>query len=554
MTQREGEYCVRVLAVLERTRELVDRRAPWHRALWSVGTILELQEILDYAQHEQNDSRRSYAIHPNTLGRLLEDARGRVNEDVGIGDDSFRDSMSRFLDRSEFADEGWRRLQDLVNRAEHDYLKLWADAAFKRTVSEERIARHLAESLLDKGVSPDKLHTWLTRRLKESANDLEYNNLKLDASKTAELIEAAEGLVNENEVEYQVGIPFRKYSLGRSLLPPGASHLRKHQAYNWLETECPGWAKESSGAAPWSDFLIIRTKCWDEWSAVERAGELIARIEARISLAPKHFTFEPLPRAWVAGVARSFSLLGSRRKVCMPFLKQPGVIKDIQNEPKLSPVADALALLGSMKMSTASASLIGGWAAIEALLGEDKKYLAAHHMANILTAALPRAELTSLVHSDALPKELERQFKRKARTGSVSRDIGILEQRIHECSKYLNFGNMTDQLALTRLQELSKEPFLTLERARIRLEGTFSRLYRQRNVVMHDGRLDSITTSASFRIAPMLVAAGLDRIIVASRPTPGGGLTAPFDFAIHVRKQLVDLQNVSNPRLARLLD
>ena len=36
--------------ITARLIELVDHRTPWHRSLWQVGSLLCLQEVLEYAE------------------------------------------------------------------------------------------------------------------------------------------------------------------------------------------------------------------------------------------------------------------------------------------------------------------------------------------------------------------------------------------------------------------------------------------------------------------------------------------------------------------------
>lgn len=555
MPQSQHTHPVRVLAVLERARELLDHRAPWHRALWCVGTILELREILEYTQRSESGPRSGYGINETAVKNLMTYAYKRVEEDVGIGDVDFRGRVCSLLKRGKLSSEDWYRLQYLVDQAEVGYLERWAKAASDEVVSEERIARHLVEMLLDKGISPDKVHIWLTRRRARLLVSSGGNGVESDPVGVGELVaEAGKDLISENEIDYRVGIPFREYSLEVPVLPKGADKFGIDEGREWLDRNCVGWDPKSTNVAAWNSFLVIYVRCRDQWAAVEKAGELIARTRARISLAPKtRSRYEPIPRAWVAGEAKSFNLYETRREVRVPFLGQKGVLGDIENDSVSSPIADALVLLASMKSSTAGASLSVAWAAMEGLLGGETggKYETADRMARILAASLPRAELTSLVHAQGIPGKLKHQL---AGAVSISQQIGILEQRIREGYKYLNFENVTDQLAVMRIEQIIEEPYSTLERVQARLVGTFNRLNRQRNIVMHDGRLDSIATSASLRIAPALVAAGLDRILAANSPRNAGGSKAPMQLAALALERLRDLQETSCPKLARLLD
>jgi hypothetical protein len=72
-----------------------------------------------------------------------------------------------------------------------------------------------------------------------------------------------------------------------------------------------------------------------------------------------------------------------------------------------------------------------------------------------------------------------------------------------------------DEAAFDRMRELLSNPRQTLLRVRDYVEVALNRLYRQRNLMLHggrvtgDGRLEALATS------PPLVGAGLDRIVHA---------------------------------------
>jgi hypothetical protein len=158
--QRQGE--VRAQVVLERVGELVDYRAPWHRRLWSAGTILELREILEYSAPTQ--TRSSSTIGDKAFKQLQEDTLKRATKDIGIGDRNFRKRLCGLLSDMKTSDEyHYHSLRYLVDSAENGYLDRWSIAVSDGYGSEERIARHLVESLLDRGLAPTRftigLHT-----------------------------------------------------------------------------------------------------------------------------------------------------------------------------------------------------------------------------------------------------------------------------------------------------------------------------------------------------------------------------------------------------------
>jgi hypothetical protein len=93
--QDQAEGPVRAEVVLVRVGELVDYRAPWHRRLWSAGTILELREILEYSSPIH--TRSPATIGEGAFKQLREATLKRVAKDIGIGDRGFRGRLGSLL-------------------------------------------------------------------------------------------------------------------------------------------------------------------------------------------------------------------------------------------------------------------------------------------------------------------------------------------------------------------------------------------------------------------------------------------------------------------------
>jgi hypothetical protein len=69
-----------------------------------------------------------------------------------------------------------------------------------------------------------------------------------------------------------------------------------------------------------------------------------------------------------------------------------------------------------------------------------------------------------------------------------------------------------DAAAAFRMAGLVASPKKTLLDVRATVEGSLRRLYRQRNIVLHGGSVQSVALRATLRTAAPLVGAGLDRI------------------------------------------
>jgi hypothetical protein len=71
---------------------------------------------------------------------------------------------------------------------------------------------------------------------------------------------------------------------------------------------------------------------------------------------------------------------------------------------------------------------------------------------------------------------------------------------------------LNDQAAVARLEKLFQNPGPELQTIRDAIGESFHRLYRQRNLILHGARLDSVALMASLRTAAKLAGAGMDRI------------------------------------------
>ena len=73
-------------------------------------------------------------------------------------------------------------------------------------------------------------------------------------------------------------------------------------------------------------------------------------------------------------------------------------------------------------------------------------------------------------------------------------------------------ARISDQAAVSRVKKLLGNPGPELQTIRDSISESFHRLYRQRNLILHGARLDSVALSASLRTVAKLAGAGMDRI------------------------------------------
>src|ERR1039458_4969533 len=76
----------------------------------------------------------------------------------------------------------------------------------------------------------------------------------------------------------------------------------------------------------------------------------------------------------------------------------------------------------------------------------------------------------------------------------------------------LNLRRHSDRAAHLRMQKLLHSPSKVLSDIQTHLADAFYRLYRQRNLILHGGKTNSVALGGSLRTASKLVGAGMDRI------------------------------------------
>jgi hypothetical protein len=361
----------------------------------------------------------------------------------------------------------------------------------------------------------------------------------------ADLCEELNSLVHSRIGKYPVLVPF--------LAIPQVDSTSPHIKYLGA-TEASHWLREQGVTKPGvrcSGALLITVEARDPWAAVERAGEVVARLSARVAVGLDRQRLEPSGKAWVAGRDRGFELEQERRRIRVPALQRGKDLYVVGSYAEADALNDALELLAAMETSTPGAALSNGWAAVEGLLvhpGESNHVVAADRMATIVACSFPRAELTWLAHAkldgnDRLAEDLNG-------LGSVTRRVALLEQAIRDGAD-LKFTNPRDEAALGRILKMIATPAQTLGQVRSYVSSAFRRLYNQRNVVMHAGKFQSVAMRATLRTVPPLAAAGLDRIVVAQKTRPR---TSALKLAARAELELTLLSGDSARPLGSLLD
>lgn len=478
--------------------DFLHRRTPWHRRLWSIGTVLGLHEVVEYSR-----IRREASVPPDGLKYVAATMRREITLDPGAA--PFVRDLDEILERGDRIDPNdENKLEHLARRVDDGYLGRWiAAVASGQPPPVERTSRSIASHLLDKGFSSDHLYRWL------DADRHRYEQPDL-----ARVLAEAELMCQTTAARsYEVLVPcFIPGDPTR--LPPAVRWLDAEETAAALDKLRPGQRKPRQGGA----FAIQVTER-DPWAAVEAANELIARVAARVQVGrPGADTVRTAGLAYVMGNGREFRLQPPRRQLDVHALHRQGAVFDVDPADSRR-LDDALELAAYLETGSAGAAVTGGWAAVEGLLlhrGERRHVAAADRLASIVAGSVGRAELTPLAfaHQEHGNDDLASQLQSMDAMSSNYERVRRTEQHLRD-GRRLAVASASDEAALERLTGILADPRGDLGRIRRYVEETFRRLYNQRNLVMHGGSFRSIALSATLRTAPPLVGAGLDRIVHA---------------------------------------
>jgi hypothetical protein len=522
--------------VLARIGEFVDRRTPWHRALWLAGSVLSLHELAEYGEQLQ-----AKAITAEQVKDAAVAARESIRRDAGIGGQAIATALETILcTPTELSKEPQRnQLAHLTARAEARYLQAWEAELAKLAADRprpERAARHLTAHLLDAGLSPQKVQRLL--------DEAESTTAPLTA-----LCAVAAALLASPPTKHTVVVPLPR-------LPELFDRLRDGDSRQ-LSVLRARQALRSAYDRDWEPQLqagvAITVKQRDPWAAVAAARELLARLQARLSVSRLPATLD-LPD-WVAvqGYQELYSLHAAQREVRVPALDRSRKTLQVGGYADADAIDDALELLATLGSGTPGAALTNGWAALEGLLVAvgEKGLIAAERLADIVTADWPRGEMTWLANAPFVPGGTDPSLHDVlgASGKSVDRKVAALEQALRE-NRALEYDRPRDVAALHRLENLVKDPAAALEQVRAGILGALRRLYVQRNLVMHAGSFHSIARATALRTVPAIAAAGMDRLVHAATD----GVT-PLMLAARARVELDLLPSGGTGRpLCRLLD
>jgi hypothetical protein len=471
----------------------------WNRALWNIGTVLAIREVL-----EASEAHRAGILGPDSLQAAIDAALRLVGQDPTVNKaakQTLQQSLNKAGSRSQLRFEGleYRIAAGLAKQLEAGYLAAWAQVIAQGPdgVGPERTARAIASHLLDMGFSPGFLHRWWTFQIKHDPAE----------SRLSMMLESIAARADQPRRPFDVLIAF-----------PSKLAASKKKGFTvpdrWLEaSQVSAWLVRNhfsiEGVKQQGGLLLTVTE-HDAEAAAASAAEIVDVFAARV-LVSLNKEIRPLPNAWVASAPSPISISRASRGVHVGAVhRENRVWLETEKDDAVDP---AIELLAPLQSSSPAAAVAGGWAAIESLLSEpDNRAAAADRLARIVACSFPRAELTML--SYALEKSggpLAGQLKRLPE----NRDRAALVAEAIAGGNTPNTLDPSEQAAVERMKAVLANPSSKLADVQLHAADAFRRLYRQRNLVLHGGKTSAIALRASLRTAAPLVGAGVDRIVHA---------------------------------------
>lgn len=469
---------------VERLREFLADKTPWNRSLWGVGSILAIDEFYEACAVMGDGHLSSAAV--NQMASSLQRRVG-LHPAFTEAEKSFLRERLRGIPRV----DGLKHVEikEFADRVRTDYLNRWAGAVRKGTFTVEKFARGVAAYLLDEGFS-GRFLDGIIRAMLESPQEITL----------PELCEELHGRIQSlPRRPFEVLLALKSRPTPADQVPE--SWLQAREVIEWLRNNN---FPTSGVRAPVG--ILVDVIARDPIGAAQAAKDEAERFSARALIATGK-RLNPFPSVWVKGADRPWPMADVSRGVGVKELLRGGhVFSTDTNES----VEAALELLAHMEGSSVAAAVAGGWAAIEGLLADPSdRSSAADNLSILVACSFPRAELTALSYQvekehPVVCAELAGEETNRLRSRIVAQMI--VEGRMP------HLENPRDRAAVERVRKLLHRPAEELRTIQEMIGESMHRLYRQRNLILHGARLDSVALTASLRTVSKLVGAGMDRI------------------------------------------
>lgn len=473
-------------ATAARLIELLNPQSAWNRSLWSLSTVLVIRELLEAAE-----ANRAGILGEDSVKRIGSGLLRLAGKDAGLSELEKRILTDALKSPPLHDGLAYHTLAQLGERVNATYLLKWSQALRSQTPPRpERVARSISAHLLDQGFSGEFLLSWWTNHLYKVAEEFTL----------AEILEAAHtDLALRLPSNFEVLVAFRHAPKSASGFPP--NWLRAHDVSRWLRENGSNVAEVRA-----SGGLILRVNARDAHAAAALAADRLGQFVARSSLGTGT-PLLPWPQVWVSGEPSPFTFGAQPRGVRVKALYREDQIFVESNDS----VDAAIDLLSHLESSSPSAAIAGGWAAVESLLAErdTSRADAADRLASLVACSFPRAELTALSYvAERTCGHLRDDLKHCAE----NRDRALVIGRAIQVGDSLHLRKHSDKAARLRMQYLLQSPSKVLLDISSHVADAFHRVYRQRNLILHGGKTNSVALVGSLRTASKLIGAGMDRI------------------------------------------
>ncbi len=481
--------------VIARLLEFWDGGTPWQRSLWNPGSIALLRELLD-ASHAVARSLLSQGI----FEALRSDVTRLTGLDRAVGDQTTKKTLNAILRNDLIWDRsGCHELKYIIPHISEGYLTRCASLASASAdqPGAERFARYIASHLLTGGFAPDYLHRWLTFRAKYAPDSYSLEDI---------LLEAETDLVARPSQSWVVLIPV--LATPQDSGSDVAGWRSPSQMVDLIKDVEPGAIipRQNGG-------FMIDVVARDHFAAVEVAEEKIGRWATRVELGTQRALELAGSNVWVQGVSQPMPLSRRTRRVKIGALaREQQLFTDLDDEEEARRIDDALQILRPILGESRSAAIVGGWAAIESLLtspGETKAE-AADRVAAIAACSYPRAELTTLsrIHGEHSEDDLA------SRLSGITDNLGAASATAEALvgGQLLAGRGHQDVAAGERMRRILASPRQELAKVREAVRMSLTRIYRQRNLIVHGGIVSGEDQKVALGMAAPLIGATFDRI------------------------------------------
>ncbi|MGL4306925.1 MAG: integrase [Mycobacteriaceae bacterium] len=475
--------------IIDRMMEITSTVTPWHRRLWHSGTMQLARELLDEsikpgAKVAAVDRQRNY------LMKSLE-------SDPGIKDrgQCVRGTIKLIKAGTSDLSHTWINVNEHVLRMQASYLKNWAEIFDSRaTVSVEGAARRITAHLLDLGMHKNSLYS-LLRATKNSQ----------DSVSLGDFFRIVDSQAKRAERTYIFCVPVEtkpKFPIGSGSTQGWMSASETAQ---WKSSHAP----DASNVRQQGSFLL-EVKARDVNSAADKARSVISNLVTKFQLGTSK-RIVVCSKMWSLEKNADFPTQATNRIVKILSFERLERVQELVMDDY---IANTLSLVQPLQTGAPHIAVISGWSAIESLLVEqsdEDSSIAAERFSLIVAASMVRAELTSL--SRRYMETYKDSFARRMQNCSENIDRARLFQIRAMSDERIDLHSQVENMALTRIQPVLKNPGAEVRKIADILTPEFARLYRKRNMVIHGGQIQGNNLHAISETLAPLIGAGIDRIV-----------------------------------------